>query len=71
MLNNRGQNLGEDIRAAKAIYEYVHGEQDVIDVNAWLRFGKEAMNYFGLPSIYETARKLELPLKFFFSEKTY
>ena len=54
------QQLGEDIRAAKAIFEHRFGEQTLINVNAWMDFAKEAQKYMGLNSFSEVADKLEI-----------
>lgn len=55
--------MGEEIRAAKAIYEYVHGDNDGALVSDWMNFGNEVKSYFNRKSIQETAEHLEIKLQ--------
>lgn len=57
------QQMGEDIRAAKAIFEQRFGEQTFIYVNLWMDFAKEVMEHLGLKSFQETAEKLNITIK--------
>lgn len=54
------QQLGEDIRAAKAIFEHRFGEQTFIDVNMWLDFAKEVIIHLKVNSYQEALTKLEI-----------
>lgn len=51
---------GEDIRAAKAIFEDRFGEQTFIDVNLWMQFAREVQEYIGAKTLQETAEKLNI-----------
>ena len=57
------QQMGEDIRAAKAIFEQRFGEQTNVDVNLWLEFANEVMEHMGLQNLQETAEKLNLKIR--------
>lgn len=57
---SKGQQMGEDIRAAKAIFENRFGEQTCNDVNLWLEFANEVREYMRLQTLQETAEKLEI-----------
>jgi len=52
------QRLGEDIRAAKAIFEHTFGEQTFIDVNMWMDFAKESVIHLKVNSFQEVLNKL-------------
>jgi hypothetical protein len=54
---------GEDIRAAKAIFEDRFGEQNWVDVNLWMQFAREVMEYLGTKTFHETAQKLEIKIR--------
>jgi len=57
------QQMGEDIRAAKAIFEQRFGEQTNVDVNLWLEFANEVREHMGLQNLQETAEKLNLKIR--------
>lgn len=49
----RQQQLGEDIRAAKMIFEHRFGEQTFINVNTWMEFAKEVQERLKAKSFQE------------------
>lgn len=51
---------GEDIRAAKAIYECAHDEQLETNVKLWMDFAREAAEHFGIKGIQQTAKYLNI-----------
>ncbi len=55
---SKGQRMGEDIRAAKWIFEDRFGEQSWNDVNLWLSFANEVREYLNLKTIQETYNHL-------------
>lgn len=57
------QQMGEDIRAAKAIFEQRFGEQTNVDVNLWMEFANEVREHMGLQNLQETAEKLNLKIR--------
>jgi hypothetical protein len=52
------QQLGEDIRMAKFIFEDRFGEQSWNDVNLWLSFANEVREQLKLNTIQETFNHL-------------
>ena len=54
------QQLGEDIRAAKAIFEHRFGEQTFISVKMWMEFANEVIIHLKVNSYQEALTKLEI-----------
>lgn len=54
---------GEDIRAAKALFEDAFGEQNWTDVNLWLEFAKEVCEYLNVKTYQEAVEKLDITVK--------
>lgn len=54
---------GEDIRAAKAIYEDKHGDVLWPDVKEWLRYANEVKEYLGVDTYQEAAEKLNIKIQ--------
>lgn len=57
------QQLGEDIRAAKAIFEDRFGIQTNVDVNLWLAFANDVKTHLQLSTLQEVATHLNLQIK--------
>jgi len=55
---SKGQQMGEDIRVSKWIFENRFGEQSWNDVNLWLSFANEVREYLNLKTIQETYNHL-------------
>lgn len=57
---------GEDIRAAKAIFEDRFGESYKTDVRLWMEYAREVGEYLGIKGIQETAKHLNVkPRRFY------
>lgn len=54
------QRLGEDIRAAKAIFEHRFGEQTYVCVKMWMEFANEVIIHLKVNSYQEALTKLEI-----------
>lgn len=62
--NNKPLNHpGEDIRAAKAIYEHKHGYVTETNVKEWLLYANEVKEHLNVNTLQEAAEKLELKLE--------
>lgn len=57
---SKGQRMGEDIRAAKSIYESVHGFVTETNVKAWLEYANESKLYFKVNSYEEVLNILKI-----------
>ena len=57
------QQLGEDIRAAKAIFEDRFGEQDRVDVNLWMNFANDVRVHLQLSTLQEVVSHLNLKIR--------
>ncbi len=57
------QRLGEDIRAAKAIFENRFGEQNYVDVNLWMEFAEDVRISLQLSTLQEVVFKLNLQIR--------
>lgn len=49
------QKLGEDIRAARDIFEFYNGEITEVNVNLWMKEARILQEAMKLPSLQETA----------------
>lgn len=56
------QHPGEDIRAAKAIYEHKHGFVTETNVSMWMRYANEVKNHLNVGTLQEAATKLDIKL---------
>ncbi len=57
------QQLGEDIRAAKVIFEDRFGEQAYVDVNLWLEFANDVKIQLQLSTLQEVVFHLNLQIR--------
>ena len=57
------QQMGEDIRAAKAIFENRFGEQNYVDVNLWMEFAEDVRISLQLSTLQEVVFKLNLQIR--------
>ncbi len=57
------QRLGEDIRAAKAIFENRFGEQNYVDVKLWMEFAEDVRISLQLSTLQEVVFKLNLQIR--------
>lgn len=57
------QQLGEDIRAAKAIFEQRFGEQTYVDVNLWINFANDVKAHLQLSTLQEVVTHLNLKIR--------
>jgi hypothetical protein len=57
------QQLGEDIRAAKAIFEDRFGEQTCVDVNLWMDFANDVKTHLQLSTLQEVVSHLNLKIR--------
>lgn len=57
------QQLGEDIRAAKAIFEQRFGRQTYDDVNLWMNFANDVKTHLQLSTLQEVVSHLNLQIR--------